>query len=59
MISKTQERERERLLEELRHWVAKRDMDYVCRSPEVAELIYQLETEHRAYPQLIVNVDAN
>lgn len=50
-------RERELLLEEVRDWIA--SMDYVCRSPEVMELIRQLEIEHHAYPQLVVNVDEN
>jgi hypothetical protein len=50
-------REQELLLEEVRDWIA--NMDYVCRSQEVMKLIRQLEIEHHAYLQLVVNVDEN
>jgi hypothetical protein len=59
MTNKTQEREREILLEEVRQWIASRDIAYVCHSPEVTELIHELEREHDAYPQVIVNLDEN
>jgi hypothetical protein len=49
--------ERERLLEQVSEWVT--SMDYVCRTPEVQQLIRRLEQEHGAYPQTVVNVDEN
>jgi len=49
--------ERELLLEKVSEWIT--SMDYVCRTPEVQELIRQLEKEHGAYPQTVVNVDEN
>jgi hypothetical protein len=54
-----EKRERELLLEQVRAWIATKDMTDICRSPEVTELIYQLEREHHAYPQVIVNVNEN
>ncbi len=49
--------ERELLLEKVSEWITR--MDYVCRTPEVRELIRRLEKEHGAYPQTVVNVDQN
>ena len=49
--------ERQLVLEKVSEWVT--SMDYVCRTPEVRELIRQLEQEHGAYPQTVVNVDEN
>jgi hypothetical protein len=49
--------ERDRLIEELSDWVI--SMDFKRQSEEVKELIQHLEREHRAYPQLIVNVEEN
>jgi hypothetical protein len=49
--------ERELLLEKVSEWIT--SIDYVCRTPEVRELIRRLEKEHGAYPQTVVNVDAN
>lgn len=52
-----QEVERELLLKEVREWIAR--MESVCQSPEVIALIHQLEREHHAYPQVIVNIEEN
>ena len=49
--------ERELLLEKVSEWIT--SMDFVCRTPEVQELIRRLEQEHGAYPQTVVNIDAN
>lgn len=49
--------ERERLLEEVSDWIL--SMDYICHTPEVQEMIRQLEKEHGAYQQRVVNVDEN
>ncbi len=49
--------ERELLLEQVSEWIT--SMDFVCRTPEVRELIRRLEEEHGAYPQTVLNVDAN
>jgi hypothetical protein len=49
--------ERELLLEQVRESIA--SMECICQSPDVRELIQQLEREHHAYPQIIVNVDEN
>ena len=46
-------------MEQLKAWVAAKDMDNACRSPEVVALIDYLEREHHSYPQVIVNVDEN
>jgi hypothetical protein len=51
------DQEREFLLEEVREWIA--SMENVCQSPEVRELIWQLEREHYAHPQFLVNVEEN
>ena len=52
-----EERERELLFEEVREWIG--SMECVCRSPAVMELIRQLERDHNAFPQMIVNVEEN
>jgi hypothetical protein len=52
-----EERERELLLEEVREWIA--SMENIRHSPEVMDLVWQLETEHHAYPQLIINLNEN
>jgi hypothetical protein len=51
------EEQQELLLEEAKEWIA--SMEHVCRSPEVMELIRQLEKEHHAYPQVLVSVEEN
>ena len=58
MMEEERERERERelLLKEVQEWIA---IENVCQSPEVMQLIWQLEMERHAYPQLVVNVDEN
>lgn len=50
------ERERELLLKEVQEWIAIKN---VCQSPDVIELIWELERKRHAYPQLVVNVDEN
>lgn len=51
------DKERELLLEKVSDWIT--SMDFVCRTPEVQKLIRQLEQDHGAYPQMVVNVDEN
>lgn len=52
-----EERERELLLQEIGEWIA--TIENARQSPEVMDLIWQLEKEHHAYPQLIVSLTEN
>lgn len=41
--------------EQVQEWMA--TLEFICRSPEVRELMHRLEVEDHAYPQTVVKIE--